>query len=169
MVINSLTDGKSTHVPYRDSKLTRVLQESLGGNSKTSLIVTCSPSVFNDQETVSTLRFGTRVKNIKNKAKINKDVTLGELKLQIERIEAELQATKKKNGQLEKFIKNKGLVFTLDDSEPTVVIVKEDDIPEEKKVEDLSEEYKSIVIRLETATAQISRLSNECELKVLFK
>ena len=87
MVINSLTDGKSTHIPYRDSKLTRVLQESLGGNSKTSLIVTCSPSVFNDQETVTTLRFGTRVKNIKNKAKINKDVTLGELKLQIERIE----------------------------------------------------------------------------------
>jgi len=62
MVINSLTDGKSTHIPYRDSKLTRVLQESLGGNSKTSLIVTASPSVFNDQETVSTLRFGMRVK-----------------------------------------------------------------------------------------------------------
>jgi len=62
MVINALTDGKSTHIPYRDSKLTRVLQESLGGNSKTSLIVTCSPSVFNDQETVSTLRFGMRVK-----------------------------------------------------------------------------------------------------------
>jgi kinesin family protein 5 len=42
-VINRLTDGKSGHIPYRDSKLTRVLQESLGGNSKTTLIVTCSP------------------------------------------------------------------------------------------------------------------------------
>merc|ERR1712194_419597 len=49
-VINALTDKKSTHVPYRDSKLTRVLQESLGGNAKTSLIITCSPSNFNEQE-----------------------------------------------------------------------------------------------------------------------
>lgn len=48
MVINALTDGKSTHIPYRDSKLTRMLSEALGGNSKTSLIVTCSPSPFND-------------------------------------------------------------------------------------------------------------------------
>ena len=57
-VINALTDGKSSHVPYRDSKLTRLLQESLGGNSKTSLIIACSPSVFNEEETRSTLRFG---------------------------------------------------------------------------------------------------------------
>ena len=47
-----------THIPYRDSKLTRMLQESLGGNSKTSLIITCSPSIFNEKETISTLRFG---------------------------------------------------------------------------------------------------------------
>lgn len=46
-VINALTDGKSQHVPYRDSKLTRVLQDSLGGNAKTSLIITCSPSIYN--------------------------------------------------------------------------------------------------------------------------
>ena len=62
MVINALTDGKSTHVPYRDSKLTRVLQESIGGNSKTSLIITCSPSIYNEAETISTLRFGLRAK-----------------------------------------------------------------------------------------------------------
>ena len=48
IVINALTDGRSTHVPYRDSKLTRVLQESLGGNAKTCLIITCSPSIFNE-------------------------------------------------------------------------------------------------------------------------
>jgi kinesin family protein 5 len=57
-VINALTDPKATHIPYRDSKLTRMLQESLGGNSKTSLIITCSPSIFNEKETISTLRFG---------------------------------------------------------------------------------------------------------------
>ena len=48
MVINALTEYKSTHIPYRDSKLTRMLSEALGGNSKTSLIVTCSPSSYNE-------------------------------------------------------------------------------------------------------------------------
>ncbi|KAI5821176.1 P-loop containing nucleoside triphosphate hydrolase protein [Pyronema omphalodes] len=80
MVINSLTDGKSTHVPYRDSKLTRILQESLGGNSRTTLIINCSPSSYNDDETLSTLRFGMRAKSIKNKAKINAELSPAELK-----------------------------------------------------------------------------------------
>lgn len=65
MVINALTDGKSAHIPYRESKLTRILQDSLGGNSKTSLIITCSPSNFNEAETLSTVRFGIRAKVIK--------------------------------------------------------------------------------------------------------
>lgn len=83
MVINSLTDGKSTHIPYRDSKLTRILQESLGGNSRTTLIINCSPSSYNDAETVSTLRFGMRAKTIKNKAKINAELSPSELKRQL--------------------------------------------------------------------------------------
>ena len=78
-VINALTDGKSTHIPYRDSKLTRVLQESLGGNSKTKLIVTCSPHPNNLAETISTLRFGISAKKIKNTPKINKELTVAEL------------------------------------------------------------------------------------------
>lgn len=57
-VITSLTDKKSTHVPYRESKLTRILQQSLGGNSRTALIITCSPHPYNESETLSTLRFG---------------------------------------------------------------------------------------------------------------
>ncbi|BDD63715.1 Kinesin heavy chain, variant 3 [Monascus purpureus] len=80
MVINALTDGKSSHVPYRDSKLTRILQESLGGNSRTTLIINCSPSSYNDAETISTLRFGVRAKAIKNKAKINSELSPAELK-----------------------------------------------------------------------------------------
>ena len=80
MVINSLTDGKSTHIPYRDSKLTRILQESLGGNSRTTLIINCSPSSFNDAETLSTLKFGVRAKAIKNKAKVNAELSPSELK-----------------------------------------------------------------------------------------
>ena len=82
-----MTDGKSTHIPYRDSKLTRVLQESLGGNSKTSLIVTCSPHSNNIAETVSTLRFGVSAKKIKNKPKINKEFTVPELQNLLEKAE----------------------------------------------------------------------------------
>jgi kinesin family protein 5 len=91
MVINALTDGKSSHVPYRDSKLTRILQESLGGNSRTTLIICCSPSSYNDQETLSTLRFGTRAKAIKNKAKVNAEISPAELKAIIKKYE--LQST----------------------------------------------------------------------------
>lgn len=80
MVINALTDGKSSHIPYRDSKLTRILQESLGGNSRTTLIINCSPSSYNDAETLGTLRFGTRAKSIKNKAKVNAELSPAELK-----------------------------------------------------------------------------------------
>ncbi|PVU97359.1 hypothetical protein BB561_000610 [Smittium simulii] len=79
-VINALTDGKSTHIPYRNSKLTRILQESLGGNSRTTLIINCSPSSYNVNETLSTLRFGTRAKSIKNKATINQELSSEELK-----------------------------------------------------------------------------------------
>src|SRR5271156_1580811 len=80
MVINALTDGKSSHIPYRDSKLTRILQESLGGNSRTTLIINCSPSSYNDAETLSTLRFGMRAKTIKNKARMNVELSPAELK-----------------------------------------------------------------------------------------
>jgi len=95
MVINSLTDG-SSHIPYRESKLTRILQESLGGNSKTCLIITCSPSVFNESETLSTLRFGKRSKKIKNKPIINKEISVQELKLEIQKLEGELSKYKTK-------------------------------------------------------------------------
>ncbi|ORX97653.1 kinesin heavy chain [Basidiobolus meristosporus CBS 931.73] len=89
MVINALTDGKSTHIPYRDSKLTRILQESLGGNSRTTLIINCSPSSYNDAETLGTLRFGMRAKTIKNKAKVNQDLSPAELKAMLKQSKAE--------------------------------------------------------------------------------
>ncbi|KFY89021.1 hypothetical protein V500_05997 [Pseudogymnoascus sp. VKM F-4518 (FW-2643)] len=90
MVINSLTDGKSSHIPYRDSKLTRILQESLGGNSRTTLIINASPSSYNDAETLSTMRFGMRAKAIKNKAKINAELSPGELKMLLKKAQAQV-------------------------------------------------------------------------------
>lgn len=69
-VIKALTD-KAEHIPYRDSKLTRLLQESLGGNFKTTLIVNCSPHPRNVDDTINTLKFAQRAKTIKNKAVVN--------------------------------------------------------------------------------------------------
>ena len=72
-VIKALVDGTSTHIPYRDSKLTRLLQDSLGGNTKTVTIAALSPADYNYDETLSTLRYADRAKAIKNKPKINED------------------------------------------------------------------------------------------------
>ncbi|KAH9420523.1 Kinesin-like protein kif17, partial [Dermatophagoides pteronyssinus] len=72
-VISALVDGKSKHIPFRDSKLTRLLQDSLGGNTKTLMIACISPADNNYDETLSTLRYANRAKNIQNKPRINED------------------------------------------------------------------------------------------------
>jgi DNA polymerase III epsilon subunit-like protein len=66
-------EGKKNHVPYRDSKLTRILQDSLGGNSRTSMIACVSPAEFNFEETLNTLKYASRARNIKNAPKVNRD------------------------------------------------------------------------------------------------
>ncbi|KAI9342597.1 P-loop containing nucleoside triphosphate hydrolase protein, partial [Obelidium mucronatum] len=94
-VISALVDGKSSHIPYRDSKLTRLLQDSLGGNAKTLMIATLSPASYNYDETLSTLRYANRAKNIKNKPKINedpKDAMLREFQEEIKRLKQQLEA-----------------------------------------------------------------------------
>nr|CAD2146819.1 unnamed protein product [Meloidogyne enterolobii] len=72
-VISALADAKSTHIPYRNSKLTRILQDSLGGNSKTCMIANIGPAAYNYAETISTLRYASRAKRIQNMARINED------------------------------------------------------------------------------------------------
>jgi kinesin family protein 5 len=101
MVINCLTDSKQQHIPYRDSKLTRILQESLGGNSRTTLIINCSPSSYNDVETVGTLRFGMRAKTIKNKAKINAELSPAELKAMLKKVQGQVTSFEQYIGALE--------------------------------------------------------------------
>ena len=114
-VINNLTDGKSTHIPYRESKLTRVLQESLGGNSKTCLIITCSPSIYNESESLSTLRFGERAKKIKNKPKINKEITVAELQKLVTQLKENLKKADARITQLEDYIRQNGLNVPMSD------------------------------------------------------
>jgi hypothetical protein len=84
-VINSLVDiseGRSRHVHYRDSKLTFLLKDSLGGNSKTCIVAAISPAAMHFSETLSTLKFAQRAKLIKNRAVVNEDTsgTVGILK-----------------------------------------------------------------------------------------
>ncbi|KAG6624435.1 hypothetical protein I3843_16G028500 [Carya illinoinensis] len=71
-VISKLTDGKATHIPYRDSKLTRLLQSSLGGHGRVSLICTVTPASSNSEETHNTLKFAHRSKRVEIKASQNK-------------------------------------------------------------------------------------------------
>ena len=63
-VISSMIDPKSNYIPYRDSKLTRLLQDSLGGNTKTVMIANVGPADYNFDETINTLRYASRAKAI---------------------------------------------------------------------------------------------------------
>lgn len=100
-VINALVD-RSSHIPYRESKLTRLLQDSLGGRTKTCIIATVSPAKSNLEETISTLDYAFRAKNIRNKPQvnqtINKKTLLKEFTSEIERLKTELIVTRQRHG-----------------------------------------------------------------------
>ena len=102
-VISSLVDGRSGHIPYRDSKLTRLLQDSLGGNTKTVMVANIGPADYNFDETLSTLRYANRAKNIKNKPRINedpKDAMLREFQDEIKRLKQMLAEKAGASGDL---------------------------------------------------------------------
>ena len=100
-VITALVD-KSVHIPYRDSKLTRLLRDALGGKSRTCIIATVSPASHSVEETLSTLEYAHRAKNIKNSPVVNgkksKSDFLNEMQRCIEHLQADLLATREKNG-----------------------------------------------------------------------
>ncbi|KAF3690199.1 Kinesin-like protein KIF17 [Channa argus] len=90
-VISALVDGRSKYIPYRDSKLTRLLQDSLGGNTRTLMIACLSPADNNYEESLSTLRYANRAKSIQNRPRINedpKDALLREYQEEIKRLRA---------------------------------------------------------------------------------
>lgn len=98
-VISALGDEKKRkegiHVPYRDSKLTRLLQDSLGGNSRTVMIACISPADINAEETLNTLKYANRARNIQNKPVVNRDPTSNEMlkmRQKLECLQAELCA-----------------------------------------------------------------------------
>ncbi|XP_063699517.1 kinesin-like protein Klp61F [Culicoides brevitarsis] len=100
-VITALVE-RTPHIPYRESKLTRLLQESLGGRTKTSIIATISPGHKDLEETLSTLDYAHRAKNIQNKPEINQRLTkkavLKEYTEEIDKLKRDLMAARDKNG-----------------------------------------------------------------------
>lgn len=110
-VMAQLSAGKP-HISYRDSVLTRLLSDSLGGNCKTTLLIAASPSSFNCDETITTCRFGVRAKKIKNKAKINAEKTVAEYKIEVAQLKdiilklqtlvkaLQIDLTQAKNGEM---------------------------------------------------------------------
>ncbi|EIN07350.1 kinesin-domain-containing protein [Punctularia strigosozonata HHB-11173 SS5] len=100
-VINALVD-RASYVPYRESKLTRLLQDSLGGRTKTCIVATVSPARSNMEETLSTLDYAMRAKSIRNKPEVNQRMTrnalLKEYVAEIERLKADVLAAREKNG-----------------------------------------------------------------------
>lgn len=86
LVINRLVEGQglAAHVPYRDSKLTFLLQESLGGNARTVLVANISPAASCLSETQNTLAFARRASSVRNKVLLNENVTVSALELQLE-------------------------------------------------------------------------------------
>lgn len=114
LVINSLVEasqGKSRHIPYRDSKLTFLLKDSLGGNSRTCMVAAISAASTQFQETLSTLKFAQRAKLIKNKASINEESSgnLESLKKEIKRLKDELQLKNTQIATLEQDLKSGGV------------------------------------------------------------
>ena len=116
-VIHALTSENVQHIPYRDSKLTRILQESLGGNYKTSLIVTCSPHSYHFEETTSSLKFAQRVKHIKNKVKINIKLSYEELQKIIAELKKKLGLAQVEIKKLREFLNEKGLECVIEKNE----------------------------------------------------
>ena len=137
-----------------------MLQESLGGNSRTTLIITCSPSSFNESETLSTLKFGCRAKSIKNRPKINRELTVAELQLLLQKAEKTIEMLSMRVQQLEDFIKSSG-------SQPPQIVEKEEEKPpeeedEEKKQEvDVESEDEGEAVKKDTTVIEASNLLDE--------
>jgi len=160
-VIHALTSN-SEHIPYRDSKLTRILQESLGGNYKTSLIVTASPHSYHLEETLSSLQFAQRAKTIKNKVKVNIRYTYEELQNMVMKLTKKLERANDTIKKLMSGQKIEEIEIENKDSNNNMCanceILKEDKTMLEEKVKDLMEEITEQNNKIKELNDQIEEL-----------
>jgi len=112
-VIGALTDSKQSrnHIPYRDSKLTRLLEDSLGGNCKTTMMAMISPAYDSFAESLSTLKFATRAKKVKNEARINEDLDHRAL---LRKYEMELKKLREELEERSRHVVDKESIFRLE-------------------------------------------------------
>ncbi|XP_024038388.1 kinesin-like protein KIN-5C [Citrus clementina] len=147
-VINALVEHLG-HIPYRDSKLTRLLRDSLGGRTKTCIIATVSPAVHCLEETLSTLDYAHRAKNIKNKPEVNqkmmKSTLIKDLYGEIDRLKAEVYAAREKNG---------------------VYIPKERYYQEESERKAMADQIEQMGVQLETHQKQLEELQDKYDCQV---
>ncbi|KAJ4970085.1 hypothetical protein NE237_003184 [Protea cynaroides] len=147
-VINALVEHLG-HIPYRDSKLTRLLRDSLGGRTKTCIIATVSPAVHCLEETLSTLDYAHRAKNIRNKPEVNqkmmKTTLIKDLYGEIDRLKAEVYAAREKNG---------------------VYIPKERYHQEESERKAMADQIEQLGVILETNQKQLDELQEKYEAQV---
>ncbi|GAB1604416.1 kinesin-like protein KIF11-B isoform X1 [Argonauta hians] len=179
-VITALVEH-APHVPYRESKLTRLLQDSLGGKTKTCIIATISPSLSNLEETLSTLDYAHRAKNIQNRPEINQKLTkkalIKEYTNEIETLKKDLLAAREKNGifvaedNYNSMVSKLALQDTLvkDMEEKITALIEEKDKIQElfektdRQLEDTSETLKSTQNELNETTRNLTSKTNECE------
>jgi kinesin family protein 11 len=158
-VINALVD-RSPHIPYRESKLTRLLQDSLGGRTKTYIIATVSPAKSNLEETISTLDYAFRAKNIRNKPQVNqkieKKTLLKEFTHEIEKLKSELISTRQRNGV---YIANDAYEEMKEESESMRILSEE----QGAKIETMEVNLRNKVQELFSLTSNFVNLKKENE------
>jgi kinesin family protein 3/17 len=174
-VIKALVDGGGkAHIPYRDSKLTRLLQDSLGGNAKTVMIANMGPADFNYDETVTTLRYANRAKNIKNKPKINedpKDALLREFQDQLSKLKDQLDKKRggpgtgggktKKKKKIRKYTNEHGEEVEVEedeDEDPAEAEAEEKRLYEEQRMQ-LDEEKKALAENQAVSVEEKSKMA----------
>uniref|UniRef100_A0A673ZSI4 Kinesin-like protein n=1 Tax=Salmo trutta TaxID=8032 RepID=A0A673ZSI4_SALTR len=160
-VITALVE-KRPHVPYRESKLTRILQDSLGGRTKTSIIATVSPASINLEETLSTLDYANRAKNIMNKPEVNQKLTkrtlIKEYTEEIERLKRDLAATRDKNGVYLSSENYESMAAAISSQEEHITEYTE-------KIAAVEEELKSVTELFEDRKEKLDKCTNDLEEK----
>ncbi|KAL1021424.1 hypothetical protein UPYG_G00013100 [Umbra pygmaea] len=165
-VISALAEGTKTHVPYRDSKMTRILQDSLGGNCRTTMFICCSPSSYNDAETKSTLMFGQRAKTIRNTASVNLELTADQWKRKYEKEKEKNKIMKETIQRLEAELNRWRNGENVPETERTTAdVVRLDSVEDRSPTVILDNDTSSIVVRI----SEEERQKYEEEIRKLYK
>ncbi|UPR00521.1 kinesin [Chloropicon primus] len=159
-VISALVERQS-HIPYRDSKLTRLLRDSLGGKTKTCIIATIAPTALCLDETLNTLDYAQRAKSIKNRPEVNRKISkttlIKDLTVEIDRLKADLIATREKNGIYLSNAHHESLLTTQKELQEQVQSL-------ETQIEEKEEELKNVkemFLELETSHDSLSKAHDE--------